>query len=151
MTVNGGVRVPQVDFLISGFTQGSSPRASRGDRRRFQFCIERLQSLRRLFLQLCHSFGSSAGAAHGELPARLPHLVGSRPPSPYHFRARIQSFQAVAAPFPGDSVLPSDTLAPRPRRPPLGSYATFRLQVRVRPKYFTNGNRYFSSCLSNSA
>ena len=24
--------------------------------------------------------------------------------SPYHFRARIQSFQAVAAPFPGDSV-----------------------------------------------
>jgi hypothetical protein len=25
----------------------------------------------------------------------------------YHFRARIQSFQAVAAPFPGDSILPS--------------------------------------------
>ena len=29
-------------------------------------------------------------------------------PSPYHFRAGIQSFQAVAAPFPGDSVLPSE-------------------------------------------
>src|SRR5271163_3328809 len=35
--------------------------------------------------------------------ARVPHLVGSRLSSPYHFRARIQSFQAVAAPFPGDS------------------------------------------------
>src|SRR5271163_154415 len=32
---------------------------------------------------------------------------------PYHFRARIQSFQAVAAPFPGDSILPSRPLAPR--------------------------------------
>jgi hypothetical protein len=30
--------------------------------------------------------------------------VGSRLPRPYHFRARIQSFQAVAAQFPGDSV-----------------------------------------------
>jgi hypothetical protein len=33
--------------------------------------------------------------------ARVPHLVGSRLSSPYHFRARIQSFQAFAAPFPG--------------------------------------------------
>jgi hypothetical protein len=35
--------------------------------------------------------------------ARIPDLVGTRLPSPYHFPARIQSFQAVAAPFPGDS------------------------------------------------
>jgi hypothetical protein len=42
--------------------------------------------------------------------------VGSRLPRPYHFRARIQSFQAVAAPFPGDSVCPQP-LAPRlPKR-----------------------------------
>ena len=54
--------------------------------------------------------------AHGELRARIPHLVASRLPRPYHFRARIQSFQAVAAPFPGDSVLPSGPLAPRSRR-----------------------------------
>ena len=45
---------------------------------------------------------------------RVPHLVGSRFPSPYHFRARIQSFQAVAAPFPGDSVLPSASRAAIP-------------------------------------
>ena len=49
--------------------------------------------------------------------ALVPDLVGSRLPSPYHFRARIQSFQAVAAPFPGDSVLPSGPLAPRSPRP----------------------------------
>src|SRR5271155_539810 len=34
--------------------------------------------------------------------ARILHLVGSRLPRPYHFPARIQSFQAVAAPFPGE-------------------------------------------------
>src|SRR5271170_145044 len=43
--------------------------------------------------------------------ARVPHLVASRLPRPYHFPARIQSFQAVAAPFPGDFVLP--TASPR--------------------------------------
>ena len=42
--------------------------------------------------------------AHGRPCARVPHLVASRPPRPYHFRARIQSFQVVAAPFPGNSV-----------------------------------------------
>jgi hypothetical protein len=61
--------------------------------------------IRRLFLQLYHSPGSSAGVARGQ-PRAIPHLVGSRLASPYHFRARIQSFQTVAAPFPGDSVLP---------------------------------------------
>ena len=94
----------------------SSPCVSGGDRRRFQFCIERFQNLRRLFLQLlqpCHS----CGVAHGQPRAHLLHLVGSRLPGPYHFRARIQSFQPVAAPFPGDSVLPSGPLAPRFRRP----------------------------------
>src|SRR5271156_3136056 len=65
-----------------------------------------------LFLQLRHC-GSSAGVAHGRPRARVPHLVGSRLPSPYHFRARIQSFQGIAAPFPGDSTLSSDPLAPR--------------------------------------
>ena len=46
--------------------------------------------------------GSSAEVAHGRPRGRVPHLVGSRLPRRYHFRARIQSFQAVAAPFPGD-------------------------------------------------
>jgi hypothetical protein len=77
----------------------------------FQFCIERSQSVRRLFLQLRHC-GSSAGVAHGRPRARVPDLVGSRLPSPYHFRARIQSFQAVAAPFRGDSALSQSPLAP---------------------------------------
>ena len=36
--------------------------------------------------------------------ARVPDVVGSGLPSPYHFRARIQSFQGVAAPFAGESV-----------------------------------------------
>ena len=38
---------------------------------------------------------------------RCTRCCGSRLPSPYHLRARIQSFQAFAAPFPGDPVLPS--------------------------------------------
>ena len=59
------------------------------------------------------SRGSSAGAAHGRPRARAPDVVGSRLPRPYHFRARIQSYQAVAAPFPGDSALPSSPLGPR--------------------------------------
>jgi hypothetical protein len=43
--------------------------------------------------------------AHGEPHARVPHLVASRLPRRYHFRALIQCFQSVAAPFPGDSGL----------------------------------------------
>jgi hypothetical protein len=82
---------------------------------RFQCFARRKISLPEL--QLCHSYGSSAGVAHGRPRARVPHLVGSRLPRPYQFRARIQSFQAVAASFPGDSVFPSGTLAPRSRRP----------------------------------
>ncbi len=50
---------------------------------------------------------TASTVAHGQPHDLIPHLVGSRLPSPYHFRARIQSFQAVAAPFPGDSDLPS--------------------------------------------
>ena len=56
---------------------------------------------------------------------------GSRLPRPYHFRARIQSFQTVAAPFPGDSVLRAPSVcalqlpAGRPR------YAILRWQRRT--------------------
>jgi hypothetical protein len=46
--------------------------------------------------------GSSAEVAHGRPRGRVPDVVGSKLPRPYHFPARIQSFQAVAAPFPGD-------------------------------------------------
>ena len=83
----------------------------------------------RLFLQLRHG-GSSAGVAHGRPRARVPDVVGSRLPSPYHFRARIQSFQALAAPFPGDSVLPRDERL-APHLPGVGGprYAILRWQL----------------------
>jgi hypothetical protein len=48
----------------------------------FQFCIERSQSVRRLFLQLC-SFVILAGVAHGRPRARVPHLVGASEPIPF--------------------------------------------------------------------
>ena len=57
--------------------------------------------------RLRHSCGSSAGVAHHQPHARAPDVVGSGLSSPYHFRARIQSFQTVAAPFSGDLLLPS--------------------------------------------
>jgi hypothetical protein len=50
---------------------------------------------------------AAPAGAHGQPRARVPDVVASRLPSPYHFRERIQSFQAVAEPFPGDPVLPS--------------------------------------------
>jgi hypothetical protein len=62
------------------------------------------------FFRPYHSLRLSVGA-HGQHLARVLDIVASRHPRPYHFRALIQSFQAVAAPFPGDSVLPSDPLA----------------------------------------
>jgi hypothetical protein len=78
--------------------------------------------------QLCNFFilaACQAGVAHGRPRARVPDLVGSRLPRPYQFRARIQSFQAVAAPFPGDSVLPSGAISaietPRFKRSTIGS------------------------------
>jgi hypothetical protein len=78
------------------------------------------------FLQL--SRGLSAGAGNRQLRARVPHLVGPRLPSPYHFPARIQFFQAFAAPFPATSVLPSAsrraipaTETPRHNRSTIGS------------------------------
>jgi hypothetical protein len=43
--------------------------------------------------------------AHGQPRGRVPDVVASRLLRPYHFRALIQSFQSVAAPFPGDSGL----------------------------------------------
>jgi hypothetical protein len=39
--------------------------------------------------------------AHAQPRAQIPYLVASKPPRPYQFAARIQSFQSVAAPFPG--------------------------------------------------
>ena len=82
---------------------------------------------------LCRCFGASAGVAPGQPRARVPHLVGSMLPRPCHFPAGIQSFQAVAAPFPGDSVLPR-ALAPRSRRPKrLGSRSVSTFAIRYSP------------------
>jgi hypothetical protein len=75
--------------------------------------MERFQSAGRLLFNFLStlSFLRLSVGAHGQHLARVLDIVASRHPRPYHFRALIQSFQAVAAPFPGDSVLPSDPLA----------------------------------------
>ena len=51
----------------------------------------------------CFAGGAGSEAADRARAAapRVLDVVGSRLRRPYHFRARIQSFQAVAAPFPG--------------------------------------------------
>jgi hypothetical protein len=75
-------------------------------RRRFQFCVERFQSIRRLFLSLRNFVILAARQPephNGQPRGCVPYLVGSRLPRPYRFAARIQSFQAIAAPFPGAS------------------------------------------------
>jgi len=92
-------------------------------RRRFQFCIERFQRIGRLFLQLPETGSlsfSRLGCLTRAWSAAVPDVVGPRLPRPYHFRARIQSFQAVAAPFPGDSrfaVEPSRAMIPATETP----------------------------------
>src|SRR5271163_4983491 len=48
--------------------------------------------------------GLSAAARVDAAPSRfVPYLGGQALPGPYHFRARIQSFQTFAAPFAGES------------------------------------------------
>jgi hypothetical protein len=54
----------------------------------------------------------ASGVAADSVRSRVPDLVGSRRPSHYHFRVGIQSFQALAAPFPSEHL--RDDL-PRPR------------------------------------
>src|ERR1700679_537544 len=65
--------------------------------------------------------------AHGEPRVRVPYLVASRLPRYYHFRAGIQSFQGVAAPFPSDSVLPAASRA--------STLATAAWDLRPRPAF----------------
>jgi hypothetical protein len=72
-------------------------RASRVDNRR-----RRRATLREAFSRAAERQPESgAGAARP-----CTRCCGSTLPRHYPFRARIQSYQAVAAPFPGDSVLP---------------------------------------------
>src|SRR5271170_3181790 len=52
--VRGGRRLAWLQALADDPPPTSSPCVSGGDRRRFQFCIERNQSLGHLFLQLCN-------------------------------------------------------------------------------------------------
>jgi hypothetical protein len=84
-------------------------------RRRFQFCIERFQSVGHLFLQLGNlvTFNFGILAALGPPRGRVPDVVAPRLLRPYHFRALLQSFQSVAAPFPGDSGFDRDCGARR--------------------------------------
>ena len=61
--------------------------------------------------------GARRGRSDGMLRrARVPDLVGPGRPGPYHLRARNQSFQAFAAPFADQRVLPSGVRLPRSRR-----------------------------------
>jgi hypothetical protein len=66
---------------------------------------------------------------------RVLHLVGSRLPRPYHFRARIQSFQAVAAPFPGDFGLPSGSRSLRSRRAKRRAFGRPVEPARAKPRF----------------
>ena len=100
-------------------TELETARRRRAGFPRFLLGFERFQGVARRKISLpelqpCHSRGSSTGVARGQPRVCVPHLVGSRLPSPYHSRARIQSFQGVAAPFPGDSVLPAASRAATP-------------------------------------
>jgi hypothetical protein len=81
----------------------ASPAATGAD---FSFASSDFKALGAFFCNFCNSVILAESRTVSRAP-RLLHLVGSPLPSPYHFRARIQSFQPVAAPFPGDSILPS--------------------------------------------
>jgi hypothetical protein len=75
--------------------------------------FQRVTRVLNLFLQLCNFVVLPAPEPETRTISRAPctRFAGSRLPSPYHFPARIQSFQAVAAPFLGDSVFKSRTVA----------------------------------------
>jgi hypothetical protein len=62
-------------------------------------------------------FFTSAGPADlpGRPPRLAPDLVGPGLSWPYHLPARIQSFQGVAAPFPGRPTAPSGVPGGTPR------------------------------------
>src|SRR5271156_1103312 len=113
---------PSFDRLWGLLPQGKKGGAPGAD---FSFASSEFKTLGAFFCNFATlSFlGRQPGVAHGQPCAPVPDLVGSRFPSPYHFRARIQSFQAVAAPFPGNSVLPSATKheTPRFKRSTIGS------------------------------
>jgi hypothetical protein len=112
---------------LSGYSGGGERGVAPGAD--FSFASSDFKTLGAFFCNFAtfHSGGPSPGVAHGQPRARVPHLVGSRLPSPYHFQARIQSFQAFAAPFPGDSILPSRSRGPRTYAPnprPFSLYVT---------------------------
>src|SRR5271170_6791895 len=105
------------------------PTSPTGDRRRFQFCIERFQGLRRLFLQLSNFV---------ILAVRQPEPRTVSCPPVYQilwvrgFRAHtipgrgFNLFKPLRRHFRATPFCRQAPLAPRPQRPPLGSYATFR-------------------------
>jgi hypothetical protein len=92
----------------------ASPAAIGAD---FSFASSDFKASGAFFCNFCNLSFLRSRAGHPG--ARLLHLVGSRLPGPYHFRARIQSFQPLAAPFPGDSVSsgPSRAAIPAPKTP----------------------------------
>jgi hypothetical protein len=157
---------PSLSFTLSPARRSLASRwtwrSLRETGRRFQFCVERFQIVRRLFLQRRNSRGSSAGGRARSPRGGIPDLVGSRLPGPYHFRARIQSFQAVAAPFPGNSALPSASRAAipataawelrnQPKSNPLcrSPSAGGLYVISIGYKTFRNRSLHFSRCLSS--
>jgi hypothetical protein len=92
-----------------------SPCGSGGDIADFSFASSDFQNLRRLFLHFCNFVILAESRTVSRRP--LTTSCGFAASKPLPFPGAIQSFQPVAAPFPGDSVLPSGPLAPRFRRP----------------------------------
>ena len=102
---------------LRGETRGFGRTASCRRRSRFfpRFSIYQCFASRKISLPLlserrvrpwrCGRFRNEAllsVGARGRPRARIPDVVAWRLARPYHFRARIQSFQVVAAPFPGN-------------------------------------------------
>ena len=83
-------------------------------RRRFQgLRRQKLQLLRVRRVVAARHSRSGPDQRPRDKKRRSPDLVGPSRPSPYHFRARIQSFQRIAAPCPGFRAAPLQAVPPR--------------------------------------
>ena len=120
-------------------------------RRRFQFCIERLQDVRHFFCNFPKPgscWPSRLGSASRERSAAVPDLVSPRLLRPYHFRARDSMFssrwvgaisrrpllcrRALRAAIPG-------TETPRFKRSTIGSAISAGTALGVTPFFATFG------------
>jgi hypothetical protein len=97
--------------------------------------------LRREFKTTSSFSRSSAGHALGEPAPAYTISCGPRFRAYYHFQARIQSFQDVAAPFPGDLVADSSRTASPRTTLPFSRRQPESLTVGARPCSTSCGSR----------